>query len=596
MRKYEPFMFFVNIIIVFIWLVGCSQFTPPPKPISEPSSFISNDDNNRNDKPQYFGPKKRIAVLDFDVKASGAPRDAGQGLSEMLITALHETGKFIVLERNSIFDILDEQKFGLDGLIKPGTEAEIGKLLGAQLLVKGVITEFSEVKQGGGFDVSVKGKRTVMIMFNGHVAMEIRIFDATTGVVIESHSSEGKVSKIAGEVVSYNDNRNNMLVIGGGGFQKTVLASACREAIKDAINFIDSKMKTVPWSSRIASIKGNDLYINAGQDSGLKIGDNLELYKRGKEIIDPNTSLSSGYQTTKIGYAKVLRFEEKCSIAQPITSCNVSEGDVVKFCMELPPQPKPEPNPIIEPIPIPKWRIMVIIPEEHITRRIPDPAGETEIIRKLVEAGFTVVDQNIVNRIRDSEEVKKAMEDSNAAITIGRENGADVVIIGEAFSEFSGNPAPRLISCRARVEARAVKTDSAEILFADGKHGSSADTSEDIAGKRALAQAGGFWADDFIKQVTNPDSPRPITLNTIQILLTNIQDIGQLYQFEDAINSMDGVENVMRRTFDAGTARIDIELSDKFDGFDRKLYSHKFDGFTIKILSATSGKLDIEIR
>jgi hypothetical protein len=59
---------------------------------------------------------------------------------------------------------------------------------------------------------------------------------------------------------------------------------------------------------------------------------------------------------------------------------------------------------------------------------------------------------------------------------------------------------------------------------------------------------------------------------------------------------MDGVENVMRRTFDAGTARIDIELSDKFDGFDRKLYSHKFDGFTIKILSATSGKLDIEIR
>ncbi|MEQ9442433.1 MAG: CsgG/HfaB family protein, partial [Cyclobacteriaceae bacterium] len=37
-------------------------------------------------------------------------------------------------------------------------------------------------------------------------------------------------------------------------------------------------------------------------------------------------------------------------------------------------------------------KVMVIIPEYHITRQVPDPAGETEIIRKFVNAGFPVVD------------------------------------------------------------------------------------------------------------------------------------------------------------------------------------------------------------
>ncbi|MFH1637554.1 MAG: hypothetical protein ABIB71_03965, partial [Candidatus Woesearchaeota archaeon] len=35
-----------------------------------------------------------------------------------------------------------------------------------------------------------------------------------------------------------------------------------------------------------------------------------------------------------------------------------------------------------------KPRVMVVIPEQHLTRRkVPDPAGETEIIKKLLEKG-----------------------------------------------------------------------------------------------------------------------------------------------------------------------------------------------------------------
>lgn len=49
----------------------------------------------------YLGPKKRVAILNFEVKAPGAEDKIGSSMAEMLITALHNTDKYIVLERES---------------------------------------------------------------------------------------------------------------------------------------------------------------------------------------------------------------------------------------------------------------------------------------------------------------------------------------------------------------------------------------------------------------------------------------------------------------------------------------------------------------
>ena len=53
-------------------------------------------------------------------------------------------------------------------------------------------------------------------------------------------------------------------------------------------------------------------------------------------------------------------------------------------------------------------RVMVVIPEEHLRRPVPDPAAETEIIRRLVDVGFRLVDQTQVAKVRDSEILRQA--------------------------------------------------------------------------------------------------------------------------------------------------------------------------------------------
>ena len=86
------------------------------------------------------------------------------------------------------------------------------------------------------------------------------------------------------------------------------------------------------------------------------------------------------------------------------------------------------------------------------------------------------------------------------ASKIGSKFGADIILVGEAFSEYSksGNG---MSSCRARVEVKAVMTSNARILAADGLHGAGMDVSEVIAGKTALRNAGAKVADYFLAQL-----------------------------------------------------------------------------------------------
>lgn len=146
--------------------------------------------------------------------------------------------------------------------------------------------------------------------------------------------------------------------------------------------------------------------------------------------------------------------------------------------------------------------VMVIIPEVHISRKVPDPAGETQIIKRLIDAGFQVIDPTIYASLRNSQKLADAVKDASKMAQIGSDFGADIIIFGEAFSEADGRK-NGMFSCRARVEARAVNTRTGRILGADGTHAGGLDNTELVAGKSALRSAGNNLADYFIHSICN---------------------------------------------------------------------------------------------
>ena len=88
-------------------------------------------------------PKKTIAVVDFDV-ASRGQKEKSKVILEGLNSALIDTGQFIVLERTKLQSIMNEIQLSLSGLTRPTGDKVAGKLLIADLILTGSLTELQD--------------------------------------------------------------------------------------------------------------------------------------------------------------------------------------------------------------------------------------------------------------------------------------------------------------------------------------------------------------------------------------------------------------------------------------------------------------------
>lgn len=129
--------------------------------------------------------------------------------------------------------------------------------------------------------------------------------------------------------------------------------------------------------------------------------------------------------------------------------------------------------------------VAVIVTEEHVTQRVIDPAVETEIKKTLIDCGFTVQDvpQNDLadwSKLTHKDDVKSWPRGMSKA---------DYVITGAAISEL-GSRIGNLVSCSARAEINVINHKDGRIVHADRANTRGIDLAENIAGKKALQNAG----------------------------------------------------------------------------------------------------------
>ncbi|MCX6996416.1 MAG: hypothetical protein NTV49_04870 [Kiritimatiellaeota bacterium] len=152
-------------------------------------------------------------------------------------------------------------------------------------------------------------------------------------------------------------------------------------------------------------------------------------------------------------------------------------------------------------------RVMVIIREMHVqhpsliemhARALIDPAGETEIIKRLLGANFRVIDSEYVHLMQsDQSGAKRLFGSLKTATQHAAARKADILLYGEALSE-RGAGLGDFEGCRGRIELKAVRTDNDEILLSDSAEGGATDLVEAVAGKKAIQQAANRLADTFL--------------------------------------------------------------------------------------------------
>ena len=316
---------------VAIWVAllvsGCAQTTgsSPPAQGAEvnPASSVS--------YPPYNGLKKRLAVIRMDNKVRTPLPDAswniGDGLTEMLTSELFKTGRFIMVERAALADIVKEQELGQTGLVRRETAARVGEMLGAQLLIAGAVTEFEAQSSGGGGGVGFSGLNLQLQTSSAHVGVDIRLVDASTGQVLKSYNANAKAQATGigfGAMVKG-------VTFGSDAFMKTPLGEATREAIFKAVTFITGEMEQVAWTGRVVQVQDSAVYVNAGANVNLRPGTALAAYAKGEDLIDPATGLNLGSKDSLVGTVMVTQIEEKFSIGTFLGTGALKRGDLLKM-------------------------------------------------------------------------------------------------------------------------------------------------------------------------------------------------------------------------------------------------------------------------
>ncbi|KAA3660829.1 MAG: hypothetical protein DWQ10_05825 [Calditrichaeota bacterium] len=277
------------------------------------------------------GAKKRIAVFEFDDKTDHrvlwwTGQGPGRGMADMLITELVKGGNYTVIERTALDKILAEQNLGKSGLVTPQTAAQTGKLLGVDIAVIGAVTEFGHSK--GDVGGSAKGIGVGVSSQTVTVAVDVRFVNTTTGEILAAENIRRDKKKrglsFRKQGLSFN-NRNK--------FDQSLIGKATRDAIEDIMKLLDDKSASLVWQGKIVKADASSVIINAGAEAGLKVGDELVVYRKGEELIDPDTGISLGATEAKVGKIKVTDNSigkgkaSRCSI---VSGSGYQRGDVVK--------------------------------------------------------------------------------------------------------------------------------------------------------------------------------------------------------------------------------------------------------------------------
>jgi curli biogenesis system outer membrane secretion channel CsgG len=130
-------------------------------------------------------------VGDFTVAIRGAPQEIGDGLREMLLTALFESNYFIVVDRMDTLGIDAERLLSESFMANPEAILMQEKMIPAEVMVYGAITQF----EGGGSGIRMKVPGAAVkfgaAYHEAKVTIDLRVVDAASGEIVANEVVQG---------------------------------------------------------------------------------------------------------------------------------------------------------------------------------------------------------------------------------------------------------------------------------------------------------------------------------------------------------------------------------------------------------------------
>jgi curli biogenesis system outer membrane secretion channel CsgG len=239
-----------------------------------------------------------------------------ESLNSQLIDRINATRKFDVVGRSDLNDILKEQELGASGNVDAKTAAQAGKLTGATFLLVTTVDDFQDYVETATFEGT--GRSATKRVFR--LSVVGKLYDSSTGKLIESANLQtgNDAFKDISENRSYSTKDGNLT-------DEVMVAVARDLAQKIANHFAD-----VIFPAKVLVRRDKEVTINRGEGGGVAVGDTLNAFALGQELIDPDTKESLGREEVKVGTVKITQVNPKTSTAEILDDTGIDKGAILR--------------------------------------------------------------------------------------------------------------------------------------------------------------------------------------------------------------------------------------------------------------------------
>ena len=154
--------------------------------------------------------------------------DLGSGIADIVTRELFELGRFQLVERRELSAVLAEQDLGDTGRFDASTVADVGRLVGAELILVGAVTELS-IDRSSAVVPGFLGGATVTSV---QVGVEFRFVEVATGRILGIGSGIGRGTDAE---VTVDGLQQALRLLRVGTVRQSIVAGALRNAIRDAV-------------------------------------------------------------------------------------------------------------------------------------------------------------------------------------------------------------------------------------------------------------------------------------------------------------------------------------------------------------------------
>ena len=290
-------------------------------------SFLSgqrgNDYRSRRPRPQqrthFTGVKKKVALLTFFNESPYGGQDLGFVATEELKFGLIQTGQFIIDPMSSKIFGTSKEIYSQGGskLVQLTRKA---KAQGINFVIFGRVIEarVREKSDEIGFVRNTKSYTESKV--------EIRIYDVSSNKEIYTDTLKGYVDDSSYRF--FKSDRDAKVK-----YRQDLLRYVVKVAVRKSVPRIIDVSQKLEWVGRVAKIIGNKIYINAGRNSGINIGDVLKVITEGVDIYDPETGALIGVSKGEVkGTIEIIDYVgPDASIGVLHSGGSVHEGDFVQL-------------------------------------------------------------------------------------------------------------------------------------------------------------------------------------------------------------------------------------------------------------------------